>query len=1036
MNRRHVCSVSRFPIVASAACAAICAAAIALGAGDGPLPEKIDYGQDVQPILSENCFKCHGFDDKTRDSGRRLDTRAGALKDIDGIRAIVPGKLKESDFWERIHSTDRDEVMPPPKEHKKLTERQIAVMDRWIEQGAKYDVHWAFKTPVKPSVPRIADAPGLSPIDAFVRERLQKEGLAPAPEADRATLLRRVSLDLTGLPPTLAETDAFVADASPDAYEKVVDRLLASPRYGERWARWWLDAARYADSDGYEKDLPRQEWAWRDWVIRSLNDDLPWNDFVIAQIAGDLLPNATQDQKVATGFLRNSMVSEEGAIIAEQYRMEEMVDRMDAIGKSVLGLTIQCAQCHSHKFDPLTHTEYYQMLACLNNTYEAKSRIYTPEQLATIARLTQGIDAETAQLETATPDWEKRVADWLAGTKTEWSVLHPSESIVPGGLAHPNVLADGSVLTVGFRPTKAELVTTTDLPPGQRITGLRFEALTHGDLAFGGPGRSVNGLFEVSEMKVEVARADAPEQWKSVALREATADFAQPAGPIEQAFRNGKDDKRTIGPAAFLIDGNEDTAWGVDRGPGRRNADLQAVAQLAEPLTSEAGMRMKITLLFRHGGADIHGRQNHFLGRARVSVTQAEKPVAAPVSERVRAAGGREAFDAWRATVPEFAGANARIDALWKQWPEGGTVLDMREREPEFARETHLLKRGQWDQPGEAVAPGVPAFLHPLAQPGPTDRLGFARWLVDPRSPTTARVLVNRVWQAWFGTGIEETPEDFGTRAPAPSHPELLDWLATQFMDSGWSLKKLNRSIALSATYRQSSRMTPESVERDPQNRLLARGPRFRAEAEMVRDIALSAAGLLDGTIGGPSIFPPVPESVFAQSFLDVDFWKTATGSDRYRRGLYVFRRRSQPDPVLSAFDAPTGETSCPRRMRSDTPLAALVTLNEPVFVEAARALALRTLREAGPGDEARAAHAFRLCTGREPTAEETARLLQLTKFARQRVADGWIAPRAIATGQPESLPALPSNTTPADAAAWTIAARVLLNLDETLTKN
>jgi len=528
----------------------------------------------------------------------------------------------------------------------------------------------------------------------------------------------------------------------------------------------------------------------------------------------------------------------------------------------------------------------------------------------------------------------------------------------------------------------------------------------------------------------------------------ASADFESPARPLEKPFTKGDDDKRTLGPSSFLIDGKVETAWRPDRGPGRRNEPTEVVVRFCDPLTAPEGTKLHFTLRFKHGGKDTHGRENQHLGRFRVALTTAPAPTASQIPTAARLALSVPAakrtpaqqaavFGAWRESVSVFADTNATVARLWSEFPAADTsILHIAERSAEDTRATFLLDRGAWDKPKDQRTPGTPPFLHPLAPSDDPPRLAFARWLVDRRSPTVARVAVNRVWQSLFGAGLVDSPEDFGVRAAAPVQSEVLDWLAVEFMERGWSQKQLLRTLVTSATYRQSSRVTPELLERDPANRLLARGPRFRAEAEVIRDIALHTSGLLTEKLGGPSIYPSLPESFFALSYSAIDFWKTATGPERYRRSLYVFRRRGMPDPVMASFDAPTGETACVRRERSNTPLAALASLNEPLFVEAAQALALRVLREGGADDAARAAFAFRLCTARPAQPEEIEDLLALLNSRRARLAEGWLPAREIAFGDAAKLPPLPAGTTPNDAAAWTIAARVLLNLDETLTKN
>ena len=1013
---------------------------------------KVDYLLDVRPILADNCFRCHGADDQTRESELRLDLREAAVRGGEsGDPAIVPGKPDASLLIHRITSSDETERMPPGDAKSRLSAAQVEILRNWIADGAGYQAHWALLPPQKPPVPTAGDTNWCAnEIDNFVESRLNQEQLPPSPEATRTVLLRRAFLDLIGLPPSPAEITAFLADESPSAYERQVDQLLASEHFGEKWARHWLDVARYADSDGYEKDLPRKQYLWRDWVIDAINRDMPYSQFVIEQVAGDLLPNATQAQRVATGFLRNGMVNEEGAIIHEQFRMEGLFDRLDCLGKSVLGLTIQCAQCHSHKFDPISHNEYYRLLAFLNNDYEAVSWVYTNEQLAKIAKIEQSAKDLDAKLKIEHPDWHERIATWQVEAKKAaeaWTILEPIDPEFLGGLAHPQALDDGSVITLGFRPEGGDLVVmgTTKM---SRVTGMRLDALTHGDLPFGGPGRSRRGTFAVSEVFVEAQPLDKPTgTWEKVKVADVVGDFAQAKQAIGEPWRRSDKDTRVVGPASFIVDGKDDTAWGSDRGPGRRHQDLAAHLRFEKPVSYPKGTRFKITLRFQHGGSDSHGRTNNFLGRFRLSITDSDKPLQplpcfvtellhTPIEKRTEQQN-EALFSFWRETEPSLAEARAAIDNVWSDYPEGETVLNVLGRKPEHHRQTAILDRGDWQKPTVPVTPGVPAALHPLPQNAPTNRLALARWLVDRRSPTTARVQVNRIWQSVFGVGIVETAEDFGVRASPPSHAELLDWLAVDFMDHDWSLKHLLRMIVTSATYRQNSRFTDELLERDPKNRLLARGPRFRVDAEVARDGVLAASGLLNLKRGGPSFFPPVPDSLFATSFIPAaDFWHTASAPERYRRSLYIFRRRSMPDPVLASLDAPNGDFSCPRRTRSNTPLAALSTLNEPVFVDAARALALRVLREAKATDHDRVDYAFKLCINRSPTAAERDEIMSLYQSQRKRLTEGWISSRAVATGKHETLPDLPKGVSPTDAAAWTLVARVLLNLDETLTKS
>jgi len=907
--------------------------------------------------------------------------------------------------------------------------------------------HWAFRAPQRPDLPRVTSTTwGRNPIDRFVLARLEKEGLTPAPEADRVTLIRRLSLDLTGLPPTIREVDDFLADRSDRAYEKVVERLLASPHYGERWGRLWLDAARYADSDGFEKDKPRFVWAYRDWVINAFNRDLPYDQFVIQQIAGDLLPNATQDQLTATGYLRNSMINEEGGVDPEQFRMEAMFDRMDAIGKGVLGLTIQCAQCHNHKFDPLKQTEYYRLFAFLNTCNEANVAVYTPEEQMKRADLFRQIREIEAGLKHREPKWLDLMRAWERQVRDDqpaWKIVRPQ--LDSTGDEKYSLQDDGSVVAAGYAPTKhsPEFTGKTDL---KTMTGVRLEVLNDGNLPLGGPGRSIKGLFALTEFRVFVAPADNPGARKEIKIIRATADVNPPVKELASIFDDRSKRRRVTGPVEYLIDGKDETAWTTDIGPGRSNVPRKAVFVFEEPVSFAKGAVMTFKLTQNHGGWNSDDNQNNNLGRFRFSVTDEPNPVADLLPANVRAilsiAGDKRTpaqveavFGYWRTTMSEWKEANARIEALWRQHPEGASQLVLKSQDR--PRETHVLKRGDFLKPGTAVEPGVPAFLHQLPsrqdKPGGSpNRLDFAKWLVDRRSPTTARVLVNRIWQAYFGIGLVATSEDFGTQSDKPSHPELLDWLAVEFMDGtsggvnprrGWSLKHLHRLIVNSATYRQASRVTPELLERDPQNRLLARGPRFRADAEVVRDVALAASGLLDDKVGGPSVYPPLPAFMLLPPVsYGPKTWKESTGPDRYRRALYTFRYRSLPYPALQAFDAPNGDFACVRRSRSNTPLQALTALNEPVFMECAQALGKRALTEGGATDVDRVTYAFRRCVARRPSAEESAELLNLLQKEKDRYA------------KPGTK--LPAGVTTADGAAWTVVARVLLNLDETVTKD
>ncbi|MBA3442332.1 MAG: DUF1553 domain-containing protein [Pyrinomonadaceae bacterium] len=1011
--------------------------------------------KDVQPILKTSCYQCHAGEKPK--AQLRLDSKMLAMKGGISGPVILPGNGEGSRLIHRVMGLN-DEVRMPLKGDP-LSAEQIAVLRRWIDEGAvwpdsasaqdaKLEKHWAFVKPVRPSLPPVANKTWSgNPLDRFVLAKLEKEKLTPSPAASKETLIRRLSLDLTGLPPTPVEVDSFLADRSPKAYEKLVDRLLDSPHYGERWGRHWLDAARYADSDGYEKDKIRQVWFYRDWVINALNRDLPYNQFVIEQLAGDLLPNAKQDQVVATGFLRNSMINEEGGVDPEQFRMEAMFDRMDAIGKSVLGVTIQCAQCHNHKYDPLKQEEYYRLFAFLNNSHEANVTVYTPEEQMKRAQVFRQIREIEGNLQHRKPDWQDHMTKWEEKAKAnqpEWNLLRPTVDDISTGGQKYVALKDGSFLAQGYAPTKHRVKMTVKTD-AQNISAFRLELLNDPNLPLGGPGRSIKGTGALTEFEVEAAPANAPDKITKLKIAQATADIMQPEMSLEAIFDDKSKKRRVTGSVDFAIDGKDETAWGIDAGPALRNQPRKAVFALDTPVANEGGTILTFYLKQNHGGWNSDDNQNNNLGRLRLSLTSTPEATADPLPQNVRdilaipsdrrtPAQTQTVFSYWRTTVPEWQEANKQIAELWRGHPEGAPQLVLRERKED--RGTHVLKRGDFLQPDKAVTPGVPAFLHQLPANATPNRLTFARWLVDPNSPTTARAMVNRIWQAYFGTGLVGTAEDFGKQSEAPSHPELLDWLAVEFMDRGWSLKNIHRLIVHSAVYRQSSKVTPEVYERDPYNRLLARGPRFRVEAEIVRDITLAASGLLNPKIGGPSVFPPAPEFLFLPPVsYGPKIWDEAKGEDRYRRALYTFRYRSVPYPMLQIFDAPNGDSACVRRSRSNTPLQALTTLNEPLFLESARALALRALKEGGLTDAQRLNYAFRRVLTRSPNMQESTELLALLNKQRRRFITGEVNPWNLATNDPDKPMLLPKGTTMDHLAAWTVVSRVLLNLDEAITK-
>jgi mono/diheme cytochrome c family protein len=1001
--------------------------------------EKVDFNSQIQPILSENCYACHGPDEAKVKGKLRLDDRDLAMKGGESGKAIVPGDAGKSLILERIQHSDPDELMPPPEKKERLKPEQVALIKRWIEEGAEWGVHWAFVAPVRPPLPSVKDSAWVkNPIDHFVLAKLEAQTLTPSPEADAATLLRRLSLDLTGLPPAPGEL------AAPFDFTRETDRLLASPRFGERWAREWLDAARYADSAGYEKDLPRYHHFYRDWVVDAMNANMPYDEFIIKQIAGDLLPGATQDDRIATGFLRNSMTNEEGGAKPEQFRIEGIIDRIDAIGKSVIGLTAQCAQCHTHKYDPLTQDEYFGMYAFLNKVEETsipalsrQDRLTTDAILAKIAAFDTSIREKAPEAEAAFAKWQ---GELLALPRTEWHALELYQLGDSGQKYWP--LPDKSVINMGYAATRGGESFTSSLDIAE-IRSARLEVMNDPYLPMNGPGRSSRGTGALTEF---VLRAGAdPAKLTKLAFNKATASVNPPVTPLDPmrfpANEGRKPDDRTTGPAAFALDGNQKTAWTNERDPARNNDPAVLTFELPEPFKGGGTVHFNFTLGQNHGGFNSDDTQTYNLGRIRVSVAATlpnaldnlpplvREALETPAGKRTSEQSAR-LFAHWRESNPSFATETGEIEKLYAQVPQPTWALVAAETKHE--RETRLFERGEQTHPKHVVKPHVPAFLHPLPPGDPESRLTFAKWLVDPKSPTAARRMVNSLWQAYFGIGLLETSEDFGHQAARPSHPELLDWLAVEFMESGWDMKHIHRLITQSATYRQASRASPALREMDPKNRLLARGARLRVPAETVRDIQLATSGLLDGKMGGRSVFPPAPGYLFQKPVsYGPKTWDVEADSNRYRRALYTFRFRSVPYPMLVAFDAPAGAVSCVRRNVSTTPMQALVTLNEQVSMEAALGLAHLVLTDRGTLEE-RLSRAFVRCTSRVPDAEEVAALKSV--YETSLTTDPAEAKLLLEHHKPVTLD-LSAHPLPEFAAA-TAVARVLLNLDETITKN
>ncbi len=969
---------------------------------------EIDFARDVQPLLARRCVECHSGDDP--DGGLRLDSWEGALAGArhGGKPVIVPGDAAASLLVRLVESADEDARMPSGGDS--LPASEIAILRAWIDGGARGPVgsedapaarHWAWTAPVRPEPPAVSDPSWCrSPIDRFVRARLDAEGLAPSPEADRATWLRRAALALTGIPPTLAELDAFLADGAPDAFERAVDGLLASPRYGERMARPWLDLARFADTNGYEKDARRSHWPWRDGLIAAWNDDQPFDRFTIEQLAGDLLPGATLAQRVATGFHRNTMVNQEGGVDPEEFRVAAVVDRVNTTATVWLGSTLACAQCHDHKYDAFSQEEYYRLFAFFDSTADSGSstapelRVPSPEQ----ARALDAADAHVRAQEQAlaAPDAALDAAQ-RAWVETERARPPREEAIV---------LSDWETVGPFRAPTAHEALVTAFAP--------EMEALSGGPVA----REYANGAL----------RWEARPDWTDGvvhALRGESSAFyllrtVRSAEPRRIRIALGSDDSVRLWIGATLVHSNE-TARPAAPGQDVVEADLPA---------GESRLLLKVVngggpagFCFETDGRDPRAPSPEL----RAILQRPEQERSAEESAALREHYGRLVSERGRAMHEALARARDAREEIARAIP---TTLVLEEL-PE-PRETHVLIRGSFLNRGARVAPGTPAVLHPFPEDAPRNRLGLARWLVDPRNPLTARVEANRLWAALFGEGLVRTPDDFGTRGDRPSHPGLLDWLATELVARGWKRKAIVREIVLSATFRQASDLSAALRERDPENRLLARGPRRRLDAETLRDAALAVANLLQERIGGPSVFPPQPEGTWNVVY-NGDRWRESAGAARHRRGIYTFQRRTAPYPTFALFDAPSRELSCPRRADSNTPLQALALLNDPVFVEAAGGLARRMLGAAGE-DRARVAHGFRLCTARVPSEQETAVLLRLLDAQRARYGGDDAAARALAAvagdGDGEGGGAL----TAAEIAAWTVVANVLLNLDETIT--
>ena len=1004
-------------------------------AAPAPAAEPVRFSRDVLPILSDNCFSCHGPDEGHRKADLRLDTREGAT--ADAIQAVVPGRPEASELIRRIVSTDEDEVMPPPKSHKpRLKPGQTELLRRWIAEGAAWGRHWALEKPVRPATP-----PGEHPIDALVAARLRQEGLKPAAPASPPTQVRRLSFDLTGLPPTPADVESFLHDAAPDAYARLVARLLASPHFGERMAMWWLDAARYADTDGFQADADRNNWPWRDWVVGAFNANLPFDRFTIEQFAGDLLPNATPEQILATCFHRNHMTNGEGGRDPEESRVDYVIDRVNTVGTTWLGLTLGCTQCHSHKFDPISHADYYRLTAFFNSIDEdgkagTAAKPYLAYQSPLTARAIADAEKVVAERTPAEAQAKQEAAApfvaWLAARHAEvrggfsaWHVLTATalESTEGTLLAQE---ADGAVQASGPNPNQDDyrLIAAVNLP---RVTGLKLEVLPHPSHSGGGLSRGKSGEFILTDIKVQV-RQRGSSQVRDLAVSSALADVSK-----------AQKDARSYGDIKGVLDDDPRNGWTTQGSPP--TASYFAVFALAEPVVLEPDEELVFELRHRSTGGDAN------IGRFRISASaqpgEAVRSLQpAPLEELARAqtVAPTDLAPELRARLfaqfledhAPYRGPRSALDRAQRQLAEvkraAGRLNVMVLAERATPRETFVLERGVWDKHGVKVTPDVPAAIAPWPAGEPRNRLGLARWIVSPENPLTARVVVNHFWQMLFGAGLVRTPEDFGLQGERPVYPEILDWLAVEFMASGWDVKHLLTVMVTSATYRQESATTASALERDPLNRFLARGARFRLPSWMLRDAALRAAGLLNPALGGPPVRPYQPEGVWEEMFMGRFRYEPSEGPAQYRRTLYAFWRRAVAPTFL--FDSAQRRVCEVGATRTNTPLQALTLLNDQTYLEASRALATQAL-QAAPETSARLRLIFRRVLSREPDARELAVLeREVTRALAHYRANPADADAFLRIGQhpPDASVPLP------ELAAYTLAASLTLNLDEALT--
>jgi len=1003
----------------------------------------VSYNRDIRPILAKHCWACHGPDQNARQADLRLDSFAAATELRDDYSAIRAKDPEHSELMLRVLSQDEDSVMPPRKGGTPLTKLQIELLRQWIASGAEFEKHWAFVPPARPPLPRVEQVDWVRhPIDQFVLAKIEAAKLAPSPSADKATLLRRVYLDLIGIPPSPAETTQFLESQDPQGFERVVDSLLARPQFGEKWGRAWLDLARYSDTNGYEKDRSRSIWPYRDWVINAVNADMPFDEFTVQQIAGDMLaPNDVQ-AKIATGFHRNTMLNEEGGIDPLEFRFYAMNDRVATTGLVWMGLTTGCAQCHTHKFDPITHTEYYQFMALLNNADEPDQEVVSPTLKADRNRIESEIESKANLLPTQFPfdgsaaneltvedrtskgrlAFQSKLTAWTEQQRAmavDWKIAVPSE--LKTNLPRLEALEDGSIYSTGdiTKRDLFELTLNKESLGDQPITALRLEALPDSRLPAGGPGRCYyegrRGDFFLSE--VNLRDGD-----RTIKIREGSNSYGK------NGLGSGTADAKNV------FDGDGSTGWSTAQREGEAH---QLVLVLDEPL--RVNESLKIEMLFERHYATS-------LGRFRWSVGSSDKKaIAQDLSANLQTALVKEPAQWTEAerqqlerhyalTCDELKDARKEVDQLRKSIPTPPTTLILQERTADNPRPTHRHHRGEYLSPRDEVTGGLPEIFRELTAKPPTNRLELARWLASKDNPLVGRVVVNRAWQSLFGDGLVRSQGDFGMQSSPPTHPELLDWLAVDWMESGWSMKKLLRDMVLSLTYQQSSNPSPELRERDPENLLLARFSRQRVDAEVLRDSMLATSGLLCDRMGGPSVRPPQPASVTALAYGN-EAWPESKGDDRFRRSLYTFSKRTAPFAAYQAFDAPSGETCAVRRERSNTPLQALTLLNDSMFIEMAEALGSKVYLAVDNDDQRARALACNVWS-RPPNEIEVTSIVKYVAAQRDRISSGSFTPE-IQSAESSRLKQLIANSadTKPTLLAWIMAARALMNTDEAVTK-